>query len=657
MTSHPHGLAYRPDIDGLRAVAILSVLLYHARIPGFGGGYVGVDIFFVISGYVISRTLLRDLAEGRLALADFYERRVRRIAPALVAVLGFVLCASTFLLLPYDLRQTARATLAAVSFTANIEFWLQAGYFGADAQYKPLLHLWSLAIEEQFYLLYPPLLLLTRKWPRVWLAALLALSWCLSFALCIWITRNHSDAGFFLTPFRAWELLSGCILALCPHQTVLPRPLREILSAAGLLAIGYSVVAFSDAPGFAFPGPVAILPCGGAVLLILANSGGQTLTKRLLSLRPVVFVGLISYSLYLWHWPLFALTHAWVLAPLSWPLQIFMLGASFILAIFSWRWIEQPFRKRNGIFARSPLFAAAVIAACLVAVLAICLIEAKGWPERFGPQIRAVTAFMDYRQNPIRQRLMGLKECSVSPNGWRDYKPDICFSPQAGKANILLWGDSHAAHFSQTLTDLMERHGGHIMQATSGACRPSTGNAPSAAHDCQAFNRLVVELLDRRPVDAVVLSANWLPLTRNDRAGAKEAVFLGIRQTLNFLRTRNIPVILVGQSPFYSVPLPTIVARAIATNQNPDRLADALLVPGIFERDSEMKAAFGHSPGILYVSLMDEMCPNRQCRALTQNGVPIMFDTQHYTLEGSRLTVDIALARAVLSVKKASSLR
>src|SRR5271170_3095038 len=290
---------YRPEIDGLRALAILPVLLFHYRVSPFRGGFVGVDVFFVISGYLITQLIEAERREGRFSIARFYERRVRRIFPALFVMLTAATIAAAFILFPVDLVRYANSLLATAGFAANFEFWREAGYFDVAAAEKPLLHLWSIAVEEQFYLVFPALLLLFQS-RRV--AITLAI-FVLSFAFAVWGVIHAPSAAFYLLPGRAWELMLGALLALHAVPFIERRWIREALAVTGIALIAIAVFGYSkDTP---FPGAAALLPCLGAALVIYSSVPGITSASAVLSLPPLVFVGRISYSLYLWHWPLY----------------------------------------------------------------------------------------------------------------------------------------------------------------------------------------------------------------------------------------------------------------------------------------------------------------------------------------------------------------
>ncbi len=371
---------YRSEIDGLRALAVLPVILYHAGLPGFPAGFVGVDVFFVISGYLISSILLNELQAGTFTLSGFYERRARRILPALFLVLATCLPLAWWLLLPHELEGFARSLIAVILFLSNLLFWQESDYFAAEAELIPLLHTWSLAVEEQFYLLFPLLLLLGWRLGKTRLTVLIVLVATLSLAFSEWLWRVDAGANFYGLPSRAWELMLGALAALYLHQR--PQPggwLAQGLALLGLaLVLGSAMLLDNSLP---FPSLYALLPTVGATLIILfatPNNGAG----KLLSLPPLVGVGLISYSAYLWHQPLLVFARiqpyrepdAWLLGTTA--------ALSLLLAWLSWRFVERPFRVRQR-FSRWGIFLLALLGSCTFLAIGVGLLAADGVPGRF----------------------------------------------------------------------------------------------------------------------------------------------------------------------------------------------------------------------------------------------------------------------------------
>src|SRR5271170_7070352 len=375
---------YRPDIDGLRAVAVLLVLAYHVGIYRLRGGFVGVDVFFVISGYLISSIILSDLDSSRFSIASFYERRVRRIFPALFVMLfGTAVLAYKFFL-PSEFVDFGKSLLASTFSFSNLYFLHQSGYFDAPAAMKPLLHTWSLAVEEQFYVFLPLFLIGIRKFfpskQRLIIICVALLSFSIS---AVGAFRNH-DATFYLAHTRAWELLLGTLLTMDCFPAITGALWRNLAASWGAASIFLAGLLFN--PATPFPGAAALLPCVGAALIIAAGKTGPTLVGRVLSFRPVVFIGMISYSLYLWHWPLivFQGTDALLISGLSPKLtKLVIIFASFVLATLSWRFVEQPFRAHRFGISRGNVFGLASFAASLLLILGAGILVAKGFPSRY----------------------------------------------------------------------------------------------------------------------------------------------------------------------------------------------------------------------------------------------------------------------------------
>ncbi|ANT60166.1 acyltransferase [Salipiger sp. CCB-MM3] len=431
-------MPYRPDIDGLRAVAVLAVVLYHFGLPWLGGGFTGVDVFFVISGFLIGGILWREHeAEGRIRLGAFYLRRFRRLAPAFFAMALITAALGAALLLPFEFREFGKSLIAATVYLSNVLFYKQAGYFDTGAEMKPLLHTWSLAVEEQFYLFLPLLIALLSRHRQVLLMALVAV-WGASLVSSVLATPSHPGAAFYLFPFRAWELLSGVLLAIWGLETGRVWRGRAALSWAGLALIAVSVTLIPAGP--MFPGLLALPPVLGTVLLI-ANGTGANPVNRALSHPVALFFGRISYSLYLWHWPVVTLS-LYLRGSYSGPLEAAAwIALSVVLAWLSWRFIEMPVRRAR--LAPPLVFGGTALASAAALAVGGWLYLGDGLAERFGPSVRPhIAASADFLQDwsrcttPESGPLMGIETCPIGPEG----------APQ-----VLVWGDSHARAFKEGL--------------------------------------------------------------------------------------------------------------------------------------------------------------------------------------------------------------
>ncbi|MEZ5536017.1 MAG: acyltransferase [Thiolinea sp.] len=374
-------MQYRKEIDGLRAFAVIPVILYHAGISGFSGGFVGVDIFFVISGYLITSIIIGELETGKFTIAGFYERRARRILPALFFVMLAALPFAWWLLLPHELTGFGRSMLAVTVFASNILFWQESDYFATDSELIPLLHTWSLAVEEQYYVIFPVLLMLCWKFGLRRVTVIIASIAIISLGLAEWGWRHDASANFYLLPSRAWELMAGAGCALYLGHNARPGGApAQWLSLTGLVLLILSVFWLDDS--VPFPSLYAIPPVLGTALVILFAHPG-TWAGKLLSLPVFVGIGLISYSAYLWHQPMFAFARLYYADE---PALFIILGLAtlaFVLAAFSWRFIEPPFRQRQN-FSRRQIFLMAFAGSLVFIVVALTLILLDGVPARFN---------------------------------------------------------------------------------------------------------------------------------------------------------------------------------------------------------------------------------------------------------------------------------
>ena len=487
-------LSYRPDIDGLRALAVLPVVLFHLGSGGLvDGGFAGVDVFFVISGYLITTIIQRDLIRGCFTLSGFYERRILRIFPALFTVLAVSLILAWFTLLPQDFEYFGRTLTATASFSSNILFWLNSGYFAPDSEFIVLLHTWSLAVEEQFYIFFPLILLaLARKAPHTRIL-FLSILFLISLALALWVIEAARSFAFYSLPTRAWELIAGSLLALVTLPSLQARTMH-ILSLTGPVFIMLAVVGYND--GTQFPGAPALLPVVGALLVIYTGQHGLFAGQRMLSLKPAVFFGKISYSLYLWHWPVivfFKYGTSWELTSL-W--QIVLLCLCIVLAYLSWRFIEQPARKQEMLRGSKLLFSA-LLCCVFFAVIGAIITSKKGVPERF---LADLVKLSTPEPQPELQKISDLNT--------KGYKSVI--GNLDAEASFVVWGDSHAHAPASGFNELAKERKtkGYIIGFQS--CFPSVKPIPAMEDECNEINRTHLQFLDRhKEIKTVVLVARW----------------------------------------------------------------------------------------------------------------------------------------------------
>jgi peptidoglycan/LPS O-acetylase OafA/YrhL len=608
--SATRSLPYRPDIDGLRAVAVLAVVLYHLEWPGFEGGFAGVDVFFVISGFLITTILHGQLGAGDLSLAHFYARRIRRIAPALVVMLVLCSVAAWFVLLAPDLVRAGKSLAASTLLVSNLFFLKQGNYYSPVAQHQPFLHVWSLSVEEQFYLLYPWLLLVCAKWLRARYAACLAVLMAISFAFAIGLETYSVNAAFFFGAARAWELLLGALLVFAPAIT--SRGIASLAGALGAALVGVSIVGW---PPQALSTVAALLvPCAGAALIILAGTHAANLTGRVLSARVLVAVGLISYSLYLWHWPVLVLYKA--LHPLDGGAGVEVLGVSVLLAAISWRYVEQPLRDTRWPVSR--YFLVAGVAAIALLSLAAYLVVTDGGAARDSARVRYLYTFDNYPTHDLVRE----DHCFLGPRhrDLEDFDRRLCLHQVPGRPSYLLVGDSHAAHLWHGLAQAFPS--ASVLQATVSNCKPLFG--PSGDGQCEAFVHDILgsAVPSMRP-DAVILAARWT-----------EADVPRLRETIRRLRQGGATVVVAGPIVEYGDALPRLLA--IAEKRDDPRLIVRARTPGIARTDASLAAAVQESGGT-YFSVYRALCPpaGSDCMTSTPAGAPVQFDYGHLTREGS----------------------
>lgn len=646
---------YRADIDGLRAVSVVAVVLYHFEVPPFSGGFVGVDVFFVISGFLITSILWAELRDGRFSLLGFYDRRIRRILPAALVVVVVSLLAGFVLLLPGDLESLGRQSATALLGVINFFLVGNTGYFDQDASLLPLLHFWSLAVEDQFYLIWPlclaGLVAVAAKTPaRTVVAALVAII-CVSLAISIWLSERSPAVAFYMLHSRAWELAIGALLVFAP--VVSQRMLGEIASALGLGLIAFAVFALSvNDP---FPGVNALYPCIGAALIVWPKAH-ETWISRLLSFEPVRQIGLASFSLYLWHWPVLVYFRHWNngLMPSAFETSV-LIAFSVAVAFFSLIYIEQPFRKTRVRSARRTI-AAGGAAIALALFPAVAAAAAHGFPSRLPPPA---------------QKLAGLKtmwawEC---PH-WRSFAGAgrrLCVFGEdwdAASTRVLLWGDSHAQHYAPIVQASADRHSG-ISVALYPGCAPALGgnvHHVSRADErtreaCAAHYRRVVGLLsETHDISIVLLAGAWAGLlpdlyaeSVDERGSAESGAKLLRRAVGELLATISMPgrdVYVLGDFPRW--PSDGSIACAVGSLSNLPRREKCSKANMAIAR-ADYLARHGASNAALmkavrdgsghYLSPADALCEGTSCRSWI-NGEFIYRDAHHIRRNLSRETLE-----------------
>ncbi len=624
---------HRLDIDGMRALAVVPVLFFHLGSEVLKGGYIGVDVFFVISGYLITGILQSEIEARKFSILNFYDRRIRRIFPALFAVFLMSTILSVLLLFPPEILDFSKSGLAAALFSSNFYFMSATDYFNVAADSNHLLHTWSLAVEEQYYIVFPLLLWALGRAGRRWTIMAVAGLALASLALSIVWVRTHQVAAFYMAPTRAWELLVGALLALGAVPSLKWNWLREAAAVLGIaLIIAGCLLFYRNMP---FPGERALVPCVGAVLLLHAGASGPTLVGRMLSLRPLVFIGLISYSLYLWHWPIIIFFRIWSARPIGLQEGALLLLLSFGAAIVSWRYIEQPFLRRT--VAASPTSLRIWAAGGVIGMVAIWLglTASGGLASAFPPEVVRLASYIHYDDRAVYRRGTCFLDSHANPLS--DFDDATCLARSPGKPNVLLVGDSHAAHLWRGLTD--ELPGVSVLQVTASGCKPVLGGR--GASTCLALmNKGLGDETVRGPLDALILSARWeasdIPL---------------LLATVDSLAARVPRVLVSGPIVEYRDPLPRILARSALDNE-PDLLVKER-TDEPRQVDALLRVALAGHPRVTYLSPFETLCPQPagSCRTTTAGGIPVQWDYGHLTADGADLLAGTWRDEGLLSFK------
>ncbi|MDP2355430.1 MAG: acyltransferase family protein [Beijerinckiaceae bacterium] len=661
-TGQPHtAVAYRSDIDGLRAVAVLSVIIFHAKLGLFPGGFVGVDVFFVISGYLIASIILKEEERDSFSLARFYERRIRRIFPALLLVIVFCVGAGALLLTPNDYLLFGRSAFAAMAFWSNFYFSRQGGYFAPAAETQPLLHTWSLGVEEQFYLVAPFLLLLLSRQLKKWRAPIFWALFIASLGVSAWGVFREEAWAFYLPHSRAFELMCGVALAMGLVPRVHGRA-NEALAALGLAMIAYAVLFYSAATPF--PGFAALLPAVGAALLIHTSSDlSQTMVARALSLSPVVFIGKISYSLYLWHWPLLVFAEYQFGHDLQAWHRVLLLLAAVAISAVAYHFIEQPARRMGPPLTRKLVFAAGAAAIILTAALSQIIVKGRGLPGRLDPEIAALA-----RATPTRVQHGGL--CGFGKEGRQREREDCFIGDQAASApRFVLWGDSHAAAVGPMIAKLATDSGVKGYNVGRGGCPPLFGleKESSVFRRCLAGARDMDRVLADPNVEQVILVGRWglyaegvaslnEAATRPRRFVARDdeanrAAFARVLTgSVERIRAAGKRVVLVGPVPEFELNVPAAFIKGAMRGAG----GDITMARATFDERQRgvmpTLAKLSQMEGVRVVYPHLQLCDALVCRA-TAGGKALYVDDDHLSPAGA-LLIEQTLRSSLDGVRK-----
>jgi len=635
MSQHlPSPVTFREDINGLRAWAVIAVLLFHFSLIGLPGGFAGVDVFFVISGYLMTAIIVSGHEKGRFSIWKFYMARVRRILPALIVLIAALLVVGWFWLPTYDYQKLGAQSAYGLSFLSNIYYWGTAGYFDSASHEKWLLHTWSLAVEAQFYVLYP--LIVALVW-RFWkglkaITITLTLLFIVSLTVNLFVINLNPSSAFYLLPSRGWELAAGGLVYLIARQNWVSPSLKSNGFWLGWVLVIGSFAFIEES--FAWPGYWAILPVLGTSLIILGQRESCLLTDN----TTAQWLGDRSYSLYLWHWPLVvALYFTGLDTDWLWVAGAFVL--SLVLAHLSYQLIEVPTRQY---LTKSKLFKEILVIALALAVVAFSAISVRlfDFSDRqpnHTPQAHYLKSFYDFENSPrVKERNDNfLDECNFfdvkSFTAKHNTIPESCISPSSH--SVFLWGDSHAQALSYGLRSLMSDQYPDVgyAQVASSGCRPHIGESANTTGEykkaCDRSNQYALEAMKKHKPKLVIIA---------QREEHEENKLVDIASQLLTYGVQN--VLIVGPQPQWNIDLPRIIARKywnhVGSKIDDDSFRHYLLDTNLFLENSISEKA---NERILFASPINELCDGgTNCTAiLDKHMTPLVFDYGHLTKEGS----------------------
>lgn len=651
---------YRREIDGLRALAVLPVILFHAGFQTFSGGFVGVDIFFVISGYLITSIILAEMEAGTFTLANFYERRARRILPALFVVMALCLPFAWLWLLPQDMKSFSQSLVAVSAFASNVLFWRTSGYFDTAAELKPLLHTWSLAVEEQYYLLFPLFVLLTWRFGKTWILKSLVVVFIISLASAHWGATTHPVFTFFLLPTRGWELLLGGFIAFyfsLGHKQASHKWLNELGSLIGVVLIAYSIFLFdSKTP---FPSLYTLVPTVGTALIIFFTTP-QTSTGKLLGSKIFVGVGLISYSAYLYHQPLLAFAkHRSIDEPSSLLIGL-LIAATFCLAYFSWKFVEAPFRNKQRIN-RKQLFTLCILASFAFALFGLIGHLNKGYKFRLSDEVLAYTNIQKEHEELRDDKGCNLSETNFALAG--------CIKGDKSKIpKFALVGDSHAVALAFELDKSFSEVGLSFLQYTKNGCPFAPLFHHSQNESCDKYQSAYLKDFESNNVKTYIVASRWAFYLNdsnfnNEEGGIESARGINDTYSANEVSTDSsisnrkasilnayskgvLNLLGAGKRVVLIYPIPEqgwdIPNRAAKARLLGIDLSMSSVKRDVIERRySEVVSlfdSFGENKNLVRIFPTKIFCDENRCASSLQ-GVPLYYDDDHLSNEGAKLVV------------------
>lgn len=651
-------MKYRPDIDGLRAVAVITIMFFHFGIPGFGGAFSGPEVFFVLSGYLIASRIFYQVEKGTFSFSDFYYKRIRRLFPAYLLMVLCTVVAAWIWLLPADFREFSKSFFASTVYMSNLQFYRESGYFDTASHLKPLLHTWSLSVEEQFYLFFPvTVAVLAWMSRRQFFFAFLAIS-AVSFIAAVIVIEQDKSLVFYMFPFRIWELGLGIMIATGCY--VLPK-FRQAWVNEGLAVLGLALILvpmFVYAPTMKFPGLAAVPACVGTWLIIQLDGERSTLVQRFLALKPMAIVGTLSYSLYLWHWPIYVFyaytdTNGVDAAEMS-ALMVVILIASYL----TYHYVEDPMRRGANLFVRTPkaVYLSAGVSTAVLMVMALTIFVRDGMPDRFDPKTReaiaATSLFGEMGRDCTelaQSRLEDMAYCEVG-------------APFEAERYTLIWGDSHSPTYRAGLASAAGPDVDALI-VWSGGC-PALFDAEvdelvaSAADEaaCARRNAAVRRLVETdRRIDSVIILGRWSYYGRGTGLGVDStnaikvwpagqgpvapgdqyAVYMDLfEHTVSVLEQAGVKVFVIEQPPeFPEFNARKFVLDTLTGKMSEDEIAGMVTIPYslVEERQGPMMkllARLEREGRITLLPTHRQMCGEAAC-SLLRDGAPLYFDNNH----------------------------
>lgn len=609
-------LTYRPDIDALRALAVMSVIFFHIKAGLLPGGFLGVDIFFVISGYLITKIILGHEGSTKSFFPEFYERRIRRLIPPAIPVVIVSFIAGLIWLSPGQMESLSKSIIAYSGFVSNWLFLTEVNYFDVPAHYKPLLHTWSLSVEEQFYLLFPIIILTLKKIHAKWVTAFYVLVFITSLALSyFFMFYGNTEAAFFNSFARFWEIALGGLLACNVIPKINSKVFQESLAAFGLLMIIGSLFLVRETMDYYGLG--SLVPTIGTAMVIHAKSQGL---GKLISLPPARAIGLISYAMYLWHWPLFvyikfAFPSAGALHYLA------AIALTILLATLSYFLIEQPIRKKTFLKSSRSAYIFFIVTSIVFVGISLATLVGKGWPQRF-------TAAQNYSSNRDLQ-IVDWRAKTQQNICWIDYRFNVgdavrnCTQDVQGKKNILVIGDSHAAHLMPGLRKNYPKVKFSLLAVNSCTLTKRKAEKRKACNDLTDW----VDETDFSQFEAVIFSSRNVRETPKNLATRLDKI--SSQTTLYY----------IGPIPYFEPNMPTLFPTLTGKVSDEEiyKRFEAAMDVAQFEKDRVLKEQFGNNSDINYISMIDIVCPDGKCQFRDPDGWPILIDNSHMSVEASEM--------------------